>query len=573
MNTKQSGVLLEIPKADAYILGGETPVQALDLVPNGDWRIYQPTNERQFTPTFDTMSCTTFSALNNIEAILYAYMQLGKLPQKHVDYLKNNGYLDEYGKPNFSDTFIAIKSGTTKNGNYFTKVGDTIRLVGLLPEKDLPLTGSTWEEYADPKKITKAMEDKAKKFNDYFDIYYEWVFFNQDDRFDQNEQEAMAKALKLSPVQIGIPVPAHHATTCLYQDEDSYVVFDQYDPFIFDTDKKNAMHFALRFTVTPKVPLEISYPITPFTKTLKYGSTGQEVTNLQKVLVLEGHLDAKWITGQFYTRTQNAVKLYQYAHGIPATGTVATLTRAQLNKNLPTGANYKTSQGGIDLIAQFEGVHDGNKATPILEPQQDPVGNWTLGYGSIYDKNGDRVTKNTPAITVAEAKALLARDIGIAENAVEKYITVPLTQSQFDALVSFTFNVGSGNLQKLAPTINAGKLTRAEFIQWSKAKNAQGVYITLPGLVTRRNKEADLYGLPQLKEEPKKDMQEIIKTFDGKKTYIGIAVMAITALLQYAGYKDIIATSDLEQLVINIANVAGTLLALYGRYKASKKAE
>ena len=88
-------------------------------------------------------------------------------------------------------------------------------------------------------------------------------------------------------------------------------------------------------------------------------------------------------------------------------------------------------------------------------------------------------------ITEAGAIELLGRDLAIADAAVRRLITVPLTQSQFDALVSFTFNVGEGSLERstLRRRINQGNwaLAKRELLRWVYADGKK-----LKGLVLRR---------------------------------------------------------------------------------------
>jgi lysozyme len=91
----------------------------------------------------------------------------------------------------------------------------------------------------------------------------------------------------------------------------------------------------------------------------------------------------------------------------------------------------------------------------------------------------------------AEAIELLSRDLAIAEAAVRRLITIPLNQSQFDALVSFAFNVGEGALERstLRRRINQGNwaLAKREFLRWVHADGKK-----LEGLVARRLAEAGL---------------------------------------------------------------------------------
>ncbi len=152
------------------------------------------------------------------------------------------------------------------------------------------------------------------------------------------------------------------------------------------------------------------------------------------------------------------------------------------------------SQKGIDLIKGFEGIHDGNRNTSILEPKKDPSGYWTLGFGSRYDFQGREVTRYTPAITMAQAEQLLRRDVGIAGDYINRMVIPQLNQNQFDALCSLVFNIGTGNfrISRLLRSLNSGlSVVEQYFSSWRKSKG-----VILPGLVTRRAKEYLLYRTP-----------------------------------------------------------------------------
>jgi lysozyme len=135
------------------------------------------------------------------------------------------------------------------------------------------------------------------------------------------------------------------------------------------------------------------------------------------------------------------------------------------------------SQAGLDLIKHFEGLR--------LKAYQDSVGVWTIGVGHTKDvRRGDIITE-------AQADAFLKEDVSDAEAAVRKYCPVT-TQGQFDALVSFTFNLGAGSLKDstLRRKHNEGDYDGAanEFKRWVNAGR-----VKLNGLVRRRAAEAELY--------------------------------------------------------------------------------
>jgi len=142
----------------------------------------------------------------------------------------------------------------------------------------------------------------------------------------------------------------------------------------------------------------------------------------------------------------------------------------------------KTNQAGIELIKSFEGLE--LKAYPDPGTGGDP---WTIGYGHT----GPEVVKGN-TITKEEAERLLRQDLDKFEQAVEKLITVPLTDNQFAALVSFAYNCGPRNLENstLRKKLQARDYAGAaeQFKVWVKAAGK-----TLPGLVRRRNAESQLF--------------------------------------------------------------------------------
>jgi len=150
----------------------------------------------------------------------------------------------------------------------------------------------------------------------------------------------------------------------------------------------------------------------------------------------------------------------------------------QESKPQPT----RTSDRGQGLIHTFEGY----RHTAYL----DPVGVWTIGYGTTVSdgtpvQKGDRVTPS-------EAERLFRNDLGRFEKAVSALITVPLTQHQFDALVSFAYNVGVNALRTstLRRKLNAGLYDEAadQFLRWNKGGGR-----VLAGLTRRRKAERLLF--------------------------------------------------------------------------------
>jgi lysozyme len=150
-----------------------------------------------------------------------------------------------------------------------------------------------------------------------------------------------------------------------------------------------------------------------------------------------------------------------------------------------------TSIDGINLIKSFEGF----KSNPYPDPA---TGNtpYTIGYGATFYTNEGKITKVTmqdKPITEQQATSILQSDMKSFEQYVDSFCRDDISQHQFDALVSFCYNVGPQNLKSstLLKKVNINpndSSIRDEFMKWVKGNGK-----TLPGLVTRRKAEADLY--------------------------------------------------------------------------------
>lgn len=145
-----------------------------------------------------------------------------------------------------------------------------------------------------------------------------------------------------------------------------------------------------------------------------------------------------------------------------------------------------TSDYGYSVIKRFEGFR--------RKAYKDSVGIWTIGYGSTFYPSGVRV-KEGDSITQDEAESMMRYVVDLFASSIKPLITSELTQNQFDALISFAYNVGPGAFKKstLLKKVNANPndpAIRNEFMKWNKGKG-----VVLPGLTLRRKQEADLYFL------------------------------------------------------------------------------
>jgi GH24 family phage-related lysozyme (muramidase) len=155
-----------------------------------------------------------------------------------------------------------------------------------------------------------------------------------------------------------------------------------------------------------------------------------------------------------------------------------------------TGPNARLdiSKAGLDMIAQFEGV--------VLHLYEDVAGHASIGVGHLVHTgnitDADRKGPFGKGITRQQAMDLLHKDAQRMVTAVRDAVTVPLNQAQFDALVSFTFNVGAGALRKstLLQRVNAKEFAHCEeaFLRFNKAGGK-----VFAGLTRRRQAEADLF--------------------------------------------------------------------------------
>lgn len=200
-------------------------------LPSGQWKPHLPTAEKQRN-LLETMACVSFSACNCIET-----------QEKH-----------QTGKEvNYSDRWIAKMSGTTQNGNYLYKVGDTIRNYGMVLESDYPsTTNMTWDQYyADiPPAKLEELKAKGKKWLEKWDVKTEFIE-GAGLGIWHTIKEDLIKHLKHAPLQVVIP---GHAVMNFYCEADVNY-FDTYKPFEKKTPYTN-IQTAYKYVLTPKGNLD-----------------------------------------------------------------------------------------------------------------------------------------------------------------------------------------------------------------------------------------------------------------------------------------------------------------------------
>jgi lysozyme len=169
----------------------------------------------------------------------------------------------------------------------------------------------------------------------------------------------------------------------------------------------------------------------------------------------------------------------------------------------------RLSPRGLDFIKSFEGfvpyVYDDKKA-PVNGKYREwtggpVVGTLTIGYGHTNAAKHHLKIEKGLRISEADARVILDVDLDECEEYVNKAVKVPITQGQFDALVSFTFNCGAGNAKNIIARLNRGdyKGARAAFDLYVRSKGT-----VMRGLQRRRDGEQALWdsNAPTLPDEP-----------------------------------------------------------------------
>src|SRR3989304_7576448 len=218
---KNRGVILGQRNTD-WQAGAISGIEYKELNPSGDWTQWLPKEEWQWKDNgFDTLACVTFSALNIIESLYYFHT--GR-------------------QVNFSDRYTAFMSGTTSNGNWQWKVGDSIRKDGLVLEEEWPMIDNpTWDTYytAPPIEVI----NKAKDFLKDWQVNYEFIDFTK---------ESLIKHLKQAPIQVVFP---NHAVMLFSTTEQVYKYFDSYAPFV--RERSEGFITAMKLVLTKKHMLQL----------------------------------------------------------------------------------------------------------------------------------------------------------------------------------------------------------------------------------------------------------------------------------------------------------------------------
>ena len=233
------------------------------------------------------------------------------------------------------------------------------------------------------------------------------------------------------------------------------------------------------------------------------------------------------------------------------------------------------SDSGINLVKKFEGLHKLTEEGDV-RAYRCPAGRWTIGYGHCKGvKSGMRATKE-------ECLRMLTDDLNDAGAVVKRYVNVPLSQEQYDALVSFVFNIGGGaNFQNstLLKKLNQGLYDEVpeQIMRWNKAR-VEGNLKPLRGLTRRRTAEAALFSMNTPLADDGGDLmaqkpeQTAPKPLKKSKTLAGGLAGGAGIATEIAGQlQPLVGYSESIKYIFLAASLAGVALVTYARMKDNKE--
>lgn len=228
------------------------------------------------------------------------------------------------------------------------------------------------------------------------------------------------------------------------------------------------------------------------------------------------------------------------------------------------------SNTGIELIKKFEGLARLGK-DKMVRAYRCPAGKWTVGYGHT------KGVRSGSIYTPEECEEILRKDLIEYGEIVNRLVKVDLTQNQFDAIVSFVFNLGEANFASstLLKKLNAGDYNAVpeQLLRWNKAK-VNGKMQTLEGLTRRRTAEAALWAMdtkfsgnggPKMVQRPEATVE---KPLSQSRTIMGASIAGTATVVGSAAdqVKDLVPYSDTIKIVFVVITLLGICLAAYARW-------
>lgn len=304
MEKIQHGVVIRKPEerdSRDYVRGLSSGITPVVNDPNKNWSQYLPAFVEQ-KYTFDTNNCTGFSFVHTFEIQLNWLKATNKIAPEDLVWFQANGYIDQNGSFALSERFAGIIAGTTINGNSPWNLWKTASKQGILPRADLNYSFEQSQKFAtqpemcgdyyDKSVITPQMKQKALQALQRLVIQYEWLGTGEWN--DTTPVSAIEGALTQAPVQIAVPVclpgwnesevllcsaqEADHAVTLFAElSDDSWDIFDHYEPSTKDLSKGYFIPQAILGVVTPR-------PAEPVVSNPNTIPTPVELSAFQKIL-------------------------------------------------------------------------------------------------------------------------------------------------------------------------------------------------------------------------------------------------------------------------------------------------
>lgn len=208
---------------------GAASVACIANIPEAERDAYLPDGEVQIGKE-DTSDCASRAPVNVLETLFDYFVKNNVLAAENLAWLRNNGYVVN-GRVAFSDAFVSINSGTTRDGNSLKAPLEAIRLQGLIPKAMLPLEKwMTFDDYQNPKRITPAMKKLGADFVARFTVNYEQVPNTQVGEVSKTDLVIVAGYAWPKPVNGEYPAaigfPFNHAFVVYKTPE--YNIFDNY---------------------------------------------------------------------------------------------------------------------------------------------------------------------------------------------------------------------------------------------------------------------------------------------------------------------------------------------------------
>lgn len=228
-----------------YVLGSLRSAPYEVLREDGQWLDFLPDNETQRQEGVETMACTIFNTLNPLEILFRRKFNETK---------------------NWAERFIAVLAGLTQQGGTPQNAAEAIRKNGNIDDYYLPFSINikTWDEYCSPKPMTENYLVLGRKWLNEFEMRHEWVFTDR----NKDKKEKLMSALKTSPVGVSVyawvqnPNGVYYKPqetqdnhwTCLigYKENEYWIVYDSYEPFIKHLDWSFDFGQAKRYFIEKK---------------------------------------------------------------------------------------------------------------------------------------------------------------------------------------------------------------------------------------------------------------------------------------------------------------------------------